>query len=231
MYKNYLIALTALLCLSAGSARAHLRDYLVTYPYWTLAKGKIEVETRNDFKNRKSGQTVYVHQTELEYGVTDRLTLGVYGVMEKEGARPLEYARTKIEGRYRLAEPGVLPMDPAFYLEYQKGANDRPDVVESKIILSKYLAGGTNLTLNGTLEREQERGSEWEKELTMGISRAISPKATAGLEVQAGETEKYVVPGVYLTLRPGMRMNIGTAFGMTAESDSFQLKMLTEFEF
>ena len=134
-----LCATITLLVLASTAASAHLRDYLVTYGYWTLPQGQVEVEIWNDFRDTDSGETLFVHQTEVEYGITDRFTLGVYGVFEKKGAGAMEYAKTKFEGRYRLAEPGRLLMDPALYFKYKAGANGCSDGVETKLLLSKDL--------------------------------------------------------------------------------------------
>lgn len=227
-----LTAIVLLLACSLGTAHAHLRDYLVTQPYWTLPQGRFEMEIYNDFNESDSGETVYSHQTELEYGLTDRLTLGLYGVMEKKGAKPMEYAKTKFEGRYRLAEPGRMLVDPALYLEYQKGANNNTDKVEVKLLLSKDFANNMNITFNGILEKSRLAGSEWEKGYTAGVSKVINTFLATGIEIKNTGGKRYVIPGAYLTVVPGrMRMNVGAAFGLTDKSDDFQLKMLTEIEF
>lgn len=232
VFKRIIPLLALLLACSFGTAHAHLRDYLVTQGYWTLPQGRFEIEIYNDFNEADSGETVYTHQTEIEYGLTDRLTLALYGVMEKKGAKPLEYAKTKFEGKYRLAEPGRMIVDPTLYIEYQKGANNRADKVEAKLLLSKDFSNNMNITFNGILEKSRQAGSEWEKGYAAGIARVISRNLTTGFEIKSTGSKRYAIPGVYMTLVPGkVRMNVGTAFGLTEKSDDFQLKMLTEIEF
>ncbi|MHB9036115.1 MAG: hypothetical protein ACYC64_05570 [Armatimonadota bacterium] len=223
--------LAILLC--SGEAQAHLRNYLVTYPYWTPPRGSVELEMYNDFNDTDSGETVFVNKTEIEYGVTDRFALGVYAVSEKSGGKPLEYAKTKIEARYRLAQPWRLPVDPALYFEYQIGANGRADKTETKLLLSKDFGGSMeyNVSFNGILEKSRAPGSEWEKGYALGISRVISPKATAGVEFTGGGGKTYVIPGAYITLGSGTRLNVGGAFGLSKDADDFQLKTLMEYEF
>jgi len=212
------------------SAHAHLRNYLVTRPYWTPPAGAFEIEVYNDFIDKDSGETIYTHQTEVEYGITDRVALGIYSVLEKKGSMQLEYAATKLEARYRLAKYSRLIMDPALYLEYKAGANGRSDEVEIKFILSKDFANDMNLTFNGILEKEREPGSTWEKGFAMGLCKVLGRHITAGVELKAGEGKAYLIPGVYLNVARGTRLNIGTAFGLSEESDDFQLRTIAEFE-
>ena len=229
--KRTLMALAALLTI-AGPTQAHLRDYLVTRPYWTPQKGGVEAEVYNDFKNTDNNSTVFTNQIELEYGLTSRLALGIYAVSEKEGSRPLEYARTKIEGRYRLAEPGRLAMDPAIYAEYKLGANGRPDEIETKLLLSKDFGPGQimNITVNGIFEKSREPGSRWEKGFALGLSRVLSFRTTAGIELTNVENKTYAIPGVYVRIGTGKRLNIGAAFGLSDAADDFQLRTILEIE-
>ncbi len=230
MSRLKLCATITLLVLASTAASAHLRDYLVTYPYWTLPQGRFEVETWNDFRDLDSGETLFIHQTEIEYGITDRLLLGVYGVFEKKGSGAMEYAKTKFETRYRLAEPGRLLVDPALYFEYKAGANGRSDAVETKLLLSKDFATYWNVTFNGILEKDRRAGAEWEGGFALGVSRWLSPKLTAGIELKGAGGKAYILPGAYINVGPGIRFNVGAAFGMTGKSDDFQLKTILEIE-
>lgn len=225
-----LIAVAASIA-AAPPVHAHLRDYLFTIPYWTSPKGQYELEIYNDYRRTDSDQGVFLHQTEFEYGITDRLAAGVYAVLEKKGAGSFDYVRTKLETTYRLAESGRLPVDPALYLEYKIGAGDRDDEIEAKLILSKDFARTWNVTANAIFEKERSSGADWETGYTIGVSRWLSPKMTAGLELKGGEGTAYILPGAYLTLKPGVRLNIGPAFGITGKSDDFQIKSILEFEF
>ncbi|OFX17973.1 MAG: hypothetical protein A2Z18_07805, partial [Armatimonadetes bacterium RBG_16_58_9] len=193
MPKNHIYPLILLLASAPTGSHAHLRDYLVTRGYWTLSQGRVESEVYNDFYDKDSGETVYVNQTEVEYGVTDRLTLGVYGVWEKAGAVPIEYAKTKFEARYRLAEYQRMIVDPALYLEYQLGANGRPDKVEAKLLLSKDFGTDWNVTFNGILEKSRGDGGEWERGFTVGVAKVLTYRLTTGLEFKSGEGRTYLI--------------------------------------
>lgn len=232
MYRSILLITLLLLC-SLTTAHAHLRDYLVTYGYWVPPKGMIELEIYNDFNETDSGDTMFVNQTELEYGVTDRMVLGLYAVSEKVGNKPLEYAKTKLRAQYQLAEYRKLPVDPGLYLEYQWGANNRADKIEAKLLMSRDFGKNLdyNVSLNGILEKSSKAGSEWEAGYAFGMCKVINPKITAGLELKSIDDKSYIIPGAYITVGKGTRFNVGTAFGLTDKADDFQLKTLMEFEF
>lgn len=223
----------ALLSLAASPAQAHLRNYLDTYGYYTLEKGESEIELWNDLNNPDEGDDYWVHQTEFEYGVTDRYTVGVYAVF-KEGEG---FSAFKLENRVRLAEPGELWVDPAFYIEI-KDANGHKDEdeVESKIILSKDI-GRWNVSWNGIIEFEREikatGGDEWEMESAMAIGTAYNGgwRVTPGVELYSAEHATRIVPGLYIDLAKDVRLNIGVGIGLEENADDAQLKSILEIEF
>jgi hypothetical protein len=123
-------------------------------------------------------------------------------------------------------------VDPALYLEYQAGANGRPDKVEAKLLLSKDFGTDWNVTFNGILEKSRGDGGEWERGFTVGVAKALTHRLTTGLEFKSGDGTSYLIPGAYMTLVPGStQLNIGPAFGLTDKSDDFQLRTLVEYEF
>lgn len=228
------ILVTCSLCLAAVlPLGAHPRDYLVTYPYWTVPKGRVELEIKTDFVRPDFGDSSpdkLVQQTEIEYGITDRLMMAVYAVFEKPNGSSANYEETKLQLRYRLAQPGRYYFNPALYTEYIKAAGDGEDEIEAKLILQKDLPRGVNVAINGILEHEVGSG-EWEKGFAVGISKPVWPKAKLGLELKGGEGKLFVIPGAYIDIARGKRLNIGPMFGLTSKSEDFQLKTLLEYEF
>ena len=65
----------------------------------------------------------------------------------------------------------------------------------------------------------------------MGLAKWVSPKLTAGVELKGGKGKAYILPGAYMTISPGRRLNVGAAFGLTGESDDFQTKTILELEY
>jgi len=75
-----------------------------------------------------------------------------------------------------------------------------------------------------------EPGSKWEIGYALGLSTALSANVTAGVELKDFEGKAYAIPGLYVTLGAGKRLNIGTAFGLNGKADDFQLKTIVEYE-
>jgi hypothetical protein len=93
---------TALVCL-ALPARANPRPLPYSYPYETLPAEEAELETYVDITpvrivdpedatgNGRIWDQQYRLQTEFEYGITDRLELGLYLVLANEAGGPLAF--------------------------------------------------------------------------------------------------------------------------------------------
>ena len=222
------LILSAALCVSAFS---HPRDYLVTTPYWTSPKGAFEVELRTNYAASDSDHAgKFVHQTEVEYGLTDRLTVGVYGVWEKPQGSSLGYKETKFEAKHRLAEPGRLYFNPAIYGEYIWASGSGSDEFEGKLILQRYISERTNIAINGIIEHEMG-SDDWESGYTLGIACQVWPKTKLGLELKGKPGDLYIIPGAYLDFAPNKRLNIGPSIGLTGKSTNLEIKTLLELEF
>lgn len=226
--------LTGWLMLSLAShVHAHLRNYLDTYNYSTLEKGRYEFEFFNDYHDPDNGEGYWLNQSEVEFGITDRYTMGLYGVFQ-EG---LGFTAFKIENRYRLLEPGEWIVDPALYFEI-KDANDHKDEdeLEGKIILSKDI-GKVNVTFNGILEYEREiepnGDTEWEMEaaMSLGACYATGHRITPGIELYSAENETRLVPGLYVDLAKDIRLNVGVGIGLEENAEDAIFKSILEFEF
>jgi len=236
------------LALSSGQlAEAHLRDYLVNQSYYTAKQGEFEVEFYHDVNLPEAdNDDTYSskHQVEVEYGLTDHVQLAYYEVYTWNRRQDWERDMFKIEAKLRLADAGEWPLDATLYAEYKApdGPRDaRSDAIESKVILSKDF-GPWNVIGNFVFERDINTHSDWEFEYTAGISRAITPRTRIGLEVKQGlgtsDEFKFdgtqnlqVVPGIYTSLTPHVRVLFGPAFGLTRASDDVQLRSIVEVEF
>ena len=240
------VALAAVL--AAAPAEAHLKDYLVSQDYYTAKQGEFEVELYNDMNFAEadnSGSYNSKHQVELEYGILNHLQLAYYEVYTWDRERDWERDEFKIEAKLRLAEVGAWPVDVALYTEYANPDGHREissDELENKVILSKDV-GPWNVIGNFIFEKPLNNGNPWEYEYTAGVSYALTPRTRVGLEIKEGLGDSddfdafssrqplYVVPGLYMSLTPHVRLLVGPAFGLTRVSDDLQLKSIVEVEF
>lgn len=217
----------------------YARDYLVNYGYKTPHKGEIELELWTDYIT--DGKDYIFHQTEIEYGITDRWMVGIYGQFKESAG----YDGFKLETRYRFGDKGRWFVDPALYLEYKNpnGSQDaRDDVLEAKLILSKDI-GALNLISNlKFFERGISSREDIEFGYTFGMSYPFFDKTKLGLEFKGdlgregdfginNSQKHYIIPGVYMHLWDDIELAIGVGFGLTGKSDDFLLKSIVEIEF
>ena len=234
--------------LGAPEAQAHLKDYLVNKDYYTARRGEVEVTLWNDVNfseadNDDSYRTK--HQLELEYGLCDHLQLAYYEVYTWDRTKDWERDGFKLEAKLRLAEAGQWPIDVALYTEYKNPDGHRDvssDELENKVIVSRDF-GPWNGVTNFVFEKKLNTHSDWEFEYTAGVSYGLTARIRLGLELKEslGDADEfgirrkdhqlYLVPGLYASLTPHLRLLVGPAFGITRASDDLQLKSILEMEF
>src|SRR4051812_26616158 len=128
-------------------ARANPRPLPFSYPYETLPAESAELEQYVDLTpvriadpedttgNGRIWDQQYRLQTEFEYGITDRLELGLYLVLANDAGGPLAFDGLKQRLRYRIADEGELPVDIGLYGEIAEFHDELE--FEEKLILSK----------------------------------------------------------------------------------------------
>ncbi len=187
----------AIASLSApGSARATPRPLPFTYTTETLGAGELEVEQFADVTPVKafdgSRNAIWYlgtqFQTEFEYGITDRLELGLYVVYVPS---PAEYTSvapmTEVTGakqrlRYVFADPGEWPIDVGVYGELVEG--DTEVEFEGKILLQRRI-GKLRIDTNLWAEYELLVGSSQRDVVlnpTLGATYEITPAVHLGAE-------------------------------------------------
>ena len=81
----------------SGNAQAHRRDFSFTYDWKQPSKGEVELESHTTYE----GETDTLKQEiELEYGISDRLSVAPYIVFNCERGGQLKYHKWKVESRY-----------------------------------------------------------------------------------------------------------------------------------
>jgi hypothetical protein len=177
-------------------ATATPRPLPFTYTTETLGQGDLEVEQYVDMTPAMAlddrGQAVgYIgtqFQTEFEYGITDKLELGLYVVYVPTPsgyvgvAEMTEKTGAKERLRYVFANPGEWPIDVGVYGELVEG--DTEAELEAKILLQRRLG---KLRIDANLWGEYEydlSGPErdWVANPTLGATYEITPAVHLGAE-------------------------------------------------
>jgi hypothetical protein len=196
---NLRASLTAagLLLLAAPDASATPRPLPFTYTTETLPKDSFEIEQYADLTplralSSSSGAPVWYagtqFQTELEYGITDRLELGLYfvdvpspGDGYAQTAPMTEGTGVKERLRYVFAEPGAWPIDVGLYGELVE--NDHEVELEAKLLLQRRfgkLRVATNLWAEYELYYQPQRDLVINP--TLGATYELTPLLHLGAE-------------------------------------------------
>jgi hypothetical protein len=195
--KATLASLLLLLLLLPSVARANPHALPYSYPYATLPDGELEIEQYVDLtpvpSEDSNGNSVMaplgILTTEVEYGITDKLELGLYlQFSDNPGSlngviypAPLNFDGVKQRLRYRLANAGEWPVDVSIYGEVAELQTEVE--LEGKINLEKDF-GRLQVLVNLWGEREFyfSGRQEWVANPTAGASWQITPSLHLGLE-------------------------------------------------
>jgi len=175
----------------ATSVQAGERRFAYNYDTETLPSGAWEYEQWVTWKHY-SMKNRYDFRHELEYGITDKLQLGLYLVdwrYDKIEAKPdkVDYRDTAVELIYQLSDPHKYFLGSALYGEVAVG--DEKVELEAKFLLQKNIGPFVavyNLILEAewegeNLEQLDEKVGVWGNSL--GVSYAIgSTGLSVGLE-------------------------------------------------
>jgi hypothetical protein len=177
-------------------ASATPRPLPFTYTTETLGQGALEVEQYVDVtpamalddSGQPAGYMGTQFQTEFEYGITDKLELGLYVVYVPTPsdyvgvAEMTEKTGAKERLRYVFANPGEWPIDVGVYGELVEG--DTEAEFEAKILLQRRLG---KLRIDANLWGEYEFDlsgpvREWVANPTLGATYEITPAVHLGAE-------------------------------------------------
>ena len=217
-----------------------LRDHLVTQSYMTLESREFEVDLWSRYAKGLRGPSdadYWAHAVEAEFGLMKRWQIGVGANFQQPKSGSFSYTALEVETRFRFGEPGKWFMNPALSLDYEipkDVGSDNPGGMEGKLILDKE-KNGLGVLLNAIYEQPFQSGSEGEFGYAAGLFKSLTKSVNAGVEFMGNFSEDeqahYAIPGIYLHLGKKARLNLGTSFGLTDESEPFGARGFLEFEF
>lgn len=186
--------------LSSVPAFASPHPNPMSYPYATLNEGALEFEQYADLvpvrvARENPDGTIdgvmgvrSVLQTELEYGITDKIEFGFYFMFRQAASANTPFLRfqgIKQRVRVRLAEEGEWPVDLGLYFEIAELDNEFE--LEQKILLSKRF-GDFTAVANLWFEQEWYYQTDDYKFIynpTVAVNYQLDPKLFLGLEYWA----------------------------------------------
>jgi hypothetical protein len=183
----------------AVPARAHERRFTYIYEPETQLAGALEFEnwvTLGTQRNSAVGQDNYNEwhfRQELEYGVTDRYTLGLYLNEKAESFRhpstganesSSEWDGISLENRFNVLNPADHAVGLTLYLEGRYSGEEAE--IEEKIILGQRYGDwkwAVNFG-NSTEWSNNLRDQEGEFEASFGLARDLSKHWSVGMETR-----------------------------------------------
>jgi hypothetical protein len=214
---------------AATSANANPRPLPFTYPYETLPAEEAEIEQYVDITPVRASDpdavdpatappvwdAAYRLQTEFEYGITDRLELGLYLVFANEAGGPLFFDGTKQRLRFRFAEQGDWPVDLALYGEVSE-FHDELELEEKLIVQKRFdkVRAMVNIWFEQGFER-YEGTPEVVFHPTAGVTGEITPNFHVGAEYWAvGKLENEAAPGSVQAFNDDFHHYVGPAISL-----------------
>jgi hypothetical protein len=255
------VVLVAMLLLIAANASAQVDPFeFEVYPYQTVGKGMVELESLNSFvpsghnhggdgtsSGDLSSQAMYRTAFELTYGFTDHVEGAAYLNLAHPNAESFQYAGSKFRVRGSLFEQGELPIDLGWYVELEwhrtPQFDDNQLELELRPIIEKDFRK-FEICLNPIFEKAVFVGPNKNKGIEFGYAagiyydylREISP----GVEFYGAlgliddndplHAQQHYVFPVLRGEVLGIEYSVGPGIGLTRGSDRVITKVNLEFE-
>ena len=234
-------------------------QFFKVYPYMTPEAGEKELvywfsAIGSDHQYSFFGEMVdrkglTAHSLELEYGLSNKWTAGIYLDFEQPKGSELKHIRTKaLMFHGRFWEKGERPVDLGLYVEYLLPRKDykNAEQIEIKWILEKDF-GFHSVVFNPTFEKNIS-GSNVAKGLEFALNGAWyfreSLKIHPGIEFYSkfgelrglgplNESRTYIFPAidVFFGTHGRIKWHTGAGFGLTSPADNFVFKTILSIGF
>jgi hypothetical protein len=182
---------------------------------------------------------LWAHALEIEYGVTDRLSLAAYADFDDPTGRALSFTQARVEARYRLFDRYQRLINPALYVEWSwpRGSYGASEELEARLILERDL-GDVRVAVNPILTRALS-GDEAQHTTSLGLAAGIYERrlwiAQPGLELfwymgpigsWPGFRRQYFLlgPSGDVNLTPAFSFHVSAGFGLTNGTDDLMVR-------
>ena len=175
-------------------ALADRKYFLESYTPYLAPAGATELETSLTALSGKQDPALHPEwdpRFEYETGITDRLTGSFYLNFSQVSGGSLHFDTPSMEFIYQLAAPGVLPVDPAGYLEVSENGEEME--LEPKLLLARRqgpLVAALNLIGEFEFRHNNEElladggvlHREFKGEISAGAAWELGPQIALALE-------------------------------------------------
>ncbi len=222
-----------LFAVSAPNLMADRRRFVWSYHPVTLAEDDSELEFYQTTKLDDVNSWEY--RIEVEHGLTPRWDLSIYQIFSQQDGEPFLWDAVQLRTRYRLSEPGRIPLDPVLYLEYRRKLNfSQQNKAEAKLLLGTDINQFT-IALNPVYEFFWAPGDPvHEIGFDAGLTWEVNFKVSIGIESSSriefvkntnSSTNSYIGPTISLASGP-IWYTFGYAVGITDQSNDARARLL-----
>lgn len=234
-------------------------QFFKIYPYLTPEAGEKELvywfsavasdHQYSFFGEEVSRQGLTAHSMELEYGISNKWTAGIYLDFEQPAGQNLRHIKTKaLMFHGRFWEKGERPVDLGLYVEYilPRKEYKNAEQIEIKWILEKDV-GSSTFIINPTFEKnisgpDVDEGVEfafngaWYLKKFKRIQPGIEFYSKWGelKELKSfDESKVYLFPAVDIIMGKRGRLiwHTGAGFGLSNPTDNFVFKSILSIGF
>lgn len=212
---SFPVALAALALAVPSAARANPRPLPFSYPYETLHPEAVGVEQSMDARSpivvddfgRRTWDPQFRLQTEYEYGISEKVEIGVFMVMSSSPGQSVYFEGMKQRVRMRFAEANQWPVDVGLNLEVLEFRNTL--AFEERLVLQKGWKG-VRFISNTSIEEEFENYQ---------TAFAFIVSQTAGIALELSD---HVTLGAEYWMRRGLKRAGGEEHGEAKEAPEFE---------
>lgn len=197
---KYLAIIFCIYFLSTVNGFSDQRNFVWTYEYMIMEKGKAEIEQYTTFSSIDAGEFKGNTSTELnfeaEIGMNKHYDFAIYQNFKQGADGVLKYSGFKLRTRILIGEKNQFWMDPLIYIEYKGNPEFSAHTIESKLILEKDF-GDFRLSINPYFEYEfDDEESEFVPKYAIGATYKLGKLFNFGIESKGDKNGNYIGPTI-----------------------------------
>jgi hypothetical protein len=237
---TFTIAWRGLLVIAIGGPGLCLADGIVVnklyHPYVDALEQELEYRVAVQDGQPGLVNLAQVHQLSLGTAIGQKLFAEIYLVGSKNRASGFQTQAWEAELKWQLTEQGEYGIDWGLLLEYEEQSHRAAHEFKVGLLAEKELARWS-ATANFFIidERGNDVPNEFETVLSLQARYRYSSQFEPGIEFYAGQFTRGIGPVIQGTLVTGQRKSVhwevGTLWGVSAESASNTWRFLLEYEF
>jgi high-affinity iron transporter len=242
--RTALAVVTACVLVAAATATPAFAIDKVYSPSVTKGEFELEYGGSTTFDNNAEKNNLQAHETELEYGLTDRVQLELSGAFEKQPGESLQSDAVGFGGRYQFTEQGEYWVDSGLLMTYNWATHRDvdPDTIEAKLLLEKQTGSFLHRANIGIEQDVGAHASGGPDRVFLWNSRYMYDEHFApGFEIQSDfgkgnevhtfdQQLHYIGPAMFGQIIPNLKYEAAYYVGVSKAASAGAARLLLEYE-